>query len=1275
MEESSSISSLLDLLEAVRIETNTSALRTTPHIQHFTKHFEHVATEGVCHRASLSDFEVVKLIGRGGFGDVCIARHKESRRIFALKSQSKREILKKIEFCGYWQEREILKAGRSRWITKLHYAFQDRNYVHMAMDFCSGGDLVNLMENYELSEAWVRFYVAEVYLALCDLHDMGYCHRDIKPDNVLLDSKGHVKLVDFGAATRIEHGSVVSKMVIGTPEYISPEVLNSTTGSCVYDQSCDFWSLGVLMYELIYGNTPFSSPDRSTIFKLINQFDSDYMEFPSDVSCSSQAKDLIARLLLPRSRRITREEIKTHPFFGNDFSWDTIAESTAPFVPSVGPNEADCANFPSPEEMVSHRWDVFRDDENFSGQQLAFAGFTFTATEHTGQAAADESADASKLLHAASERLDDGDDELRELRAALAAARAEANALFLEKQELQQRMDADSTRCHQVEADAEASRVRLEAQYNKDLQLLRLELDSAKRKGLEQQQLITELSVQRGASQDVEALQRVTTLEARCRSLQQEVAELKSGANRSRLELDDTLQQLAAATTALKDREERDTAETQRLQAELQLAREAVDQQRDEAAQAVAQSQRQEGEIERLRGWNEVLQDQVNELSQALESREASRQESAQASVPARKTSTLPSEEMREYCQELQRTIAVLKGVIDGYRDRLKKAEEEVPQRAAEDLQKAQAALRSASERLDQEIATNRTLSRQVVELRDQAFTSRGQLKIAHERVAELETREKELVDELVGLKQEAMNQAPEPTVDARTAKMYSARLAGSKLLMLTKAAKAKELGNEVERLKVLYDHQSAELQAQTVQAEKLRASLEHVQARRHAERTKLQDQLRAAVTEKNQLRQATQQLEEAKTELQSSAQESKERVRALEKQVAHLQRQCKDLVLQRDEAVSKHVMLLSRKEARPPAEQDMEKTRFLARERARLQGLLDEANSTCDRLKAEQDKAVSEAVALVKRQLEALQQEHQRAERDHHESLVKLKQQFELSSKFRLHEARRLKKGLSATGLMLDNGRNVPVARALKSIAAYLAGESNDLGQAAQELRAQSPGSLNSSMRDLHLHMAPLNNAGSCVSLATSVGLRGLGADALPENVEELQERLRLEEDRNTELKDDLDAAAQQVLALQRQLDASEADRAQAQQELQQLRLQMRQQAKVMRTRSFAARSSPGDAPGGLDSNTGSTASTPSRRSLPSPQLAAKLRAPRALAEEPGMGNGNGTTSDTGHGRGPRASAPATPRTSAALAVPSSTAAQRSRSGQAYAPPESPML
>jgi len=251
-------------------------------------------------RIKPTDFNVIKVIGRGAFGEVQLVRHKSTKKVFAMKLLSKYEMIKRSDSAFFWEERDIMAHANSHWLVQLHFAFQDEKFLYMVMDYMPGGDLVNLMSNYDVPEEWARFYTAEVVLALEAIHHMGFIHRDVKPDNMLLDASGHLKLADFGTCMKMDSdGLVRSETAVGTPDYISPEVLRSQGGEGEYGRECDWWSVGVVLYEMLCGETPFYAESLvGTYGKIMDHKNS--LAFPDDCEVGKKAEDVIRKFLTDR---------------------------------------------------------------------------------------------------------------------------------------------------------------------------------------------------------------------------------------------------------------------------------------------------------------------------------------------------------------------------------------------------------------------------------------------------------------------------------------------------------------------------------------------------------------------------------------------------------------------------------------------------------------------------------------------------------------------------------------------------------------------------------------------------------------------------------------------------------------------------------------------------------------------------------------------------------------------------------------------------------------
>ncbi|XP_040406116.1 LOW QUALITY PROTEIN: rho-associated protein kinase 1 [Cygnus olor] len=386
---------LLDGLDALVYDLDFPALRKNKNIDNFLNRYKDTVNKMRDLRMKAEDYEVVKVIGRGAFGEVQLVRHKSSRRVYAMKLLSKFEMIKRSDSAFFWEERDIMAFANSPWVVQLFYAFQDDRYLYMVMEYMPGGDLVNLMSNYDVPEKWARFYTAEVVLALDAIHSMGFIHRDVKPDNMLLDKAGHLKLADFGTCMKMnKEGMVRCDTAVGTPDYISPEVLKSQGGDGYYGRECDWWSVGVFLYEMLVGDTPFYADSLvGTYSKIMNHKNS--LTFPDDNDISKEAKNLICAFLTDREVRLGRngvEEIKRHLFFKNDqWAWETLRDTVAPVVPDLS-SDIDTSNFDDLEEDKGEE-ETFPIPKAFVGNQLPFVGFTYYSNRRYLSVSAENSND------------------------------------------------------------------------------------------------------------------------------------------------------------------------------------------------------------------------------------------------------------------------------------------------------------------------------------------------------------------------------------------------------------------------------------------------------------------------------------------------------------------------------------------------------------------------------------------------------------------------------------------------------------------------------------------------------------------------------------------------------------------------------------------------------------------------------------------------------------------------------------------------------------------
>ena len=282
-------------------------------------------------KAKLEDFSIIRLIGIGSYGKVYVASKKRTNKLYAIKVLNKEFINNKNQKNNIITERNILLKLNHTFIMKLDYAFQTKESLYFITQFMHGGELnyhLYKEKNSYFNEEKARFYAAEIIIGLNYLHENNCIYRDLKPENVLIDKNGHIKLTDFGLSKICEDFPCKTKTLCGTPEYLAPEILFENE----YGIEVDWWSLGVIIYEMISGYLPFRIISGEKItknvykkkIKMFNHF-------------SRSAKDLIKKLLeLNPKKRLGFKQIIKHPFF-KGIKWDKIEkkEVEPPFVPDL----------------------------------------------------------------------------------------------------------------------------------------------------------------------------------------------------------------------------------------------------------------------------------------------------------------------------------------------------------------------------------------------------------------------------------------------------------------------------------------------------------------------------------------------------------------------------------------------------------------------------------------------------------------------------------------------------------------------------------------------------------------------------------------------------------------------------------------------------------------------------------------------------------------------------------------------------------------------------
>jgi serine/threonine protein kinase len=274
-------------------------------------------------RVGLADFNFIAVLGKGNFGKVMLAEYKATKKLYAIKVLKKDFIIENDEVQSTRSEKRVfLVANKERhpFLINLHSCFQTETRVYFVMDYVSGGDLMLHIQKEQFGRQRARFYAAEVCLALKYFHENGIVYRDLKLDNILLGTDGHIKVADYGLCKEEMWAGQTTTTFCGTPEFMAPEILAEQR----YGRAVDWWAFGVLIYQMLLGQSPFRGEDEDEIFDAIL---SDEPLYP--IHMPKDSVDILRKLLIrePEKRLgcgpTDALEVMQHPFFA-DINWDDI---------------------------------------------------------------------------------------------------------------------------------------------------------------------------------------------------------------------------------------------------------------------------------------------------------------------------------------------------------------------------------------------------------------------------------------------------------------------------------------------------------------------------------------------------------------------------------------------------------------------------------------------------------------------------------------------------------------------------------------------------------------------------------------------------------------------------------------------------------------------------------------------------------------------------------------------------------------------------------------
>ncbi|KAJ3448919.1 ribosomal protein S6 KINASE [Anaeramoeba flamelloides] len=326
-------------------------------------------------KVSLKDFQLISVIGRGTYGKVMLVKKKDTEEVYAMKSLQKGMLADHQQISHTMSERNVLMRVNHPFLVGLQYSFQSPEKLYMVLDYVPGGELfTRISDEGRLTNKSTQLYAAEILLALDHLHKMDVVYRDLKPENILLDKEGHIKITDFGLVKTDLNKKFGGKTnsFCGTPEYLAPEIILDIP----YDETIDWWSFGILLYEMLVGTPPYYSEDHEETFELILKAK---LKIPFYVE--DEARDLITKLLNRNHEKRLGvkgvEQIKKHEFFA-DLDWQKVynKEYKPEFIPTIE-DITDVGNFD--EEFTEEKVEDSLVQVSVIGKvdQKVFEGFTY----------------------------------------------------------------------------------------------------------------------------------------------------------------------------------------------------------------------------------------------------------------------------------------------------------------------------------------------------------------------------------------------------------------------------------------------------------------------------------------------------------------------------------------------------------------------------------------------------------------------------------------------------------------------------------------------------------------------------------------------------------------------------------------------------------------------------------------------------------------------------------------------------------------------------------